>query len=96
MASPTRVGVTTVAAVLGCGEHAAYKTLRKWEHVYPRAADGTYDARILDLIRALRDLPHRALEPVQQDWLARFQKEHSHAPSTTHTARRRPRGRPQP
>lgn len=83
----TRIGVTAVAAILGCGEHAAYKTLRKWEHVYPRAQDGTYDARILDLIRTLRDTPHRALEPVHSDWLARYLKE-PHAPTHPHPRRR--------
>lgn len=90
-----RLGITQIATVLGTTEHQAYKAVRRWEHVYAKAPDGTYDARILDLLRALRDLPHRALEPVHSDWLARFQKEH-HAPSTT-TSRHGPRrGCPEP
>lgn len=43
--------------------------------IYPPDEDGAYDARILDVARAMRNQPHRALEPVEIDWLARYLKE---------------------
>lgn len=80
--------VGAAARELGLGWRRARKVLRRLEHVFPADEAGTYDARILDLLRALRGQPHRALEPVETDWLARYLKESTHAAT-------RPQG-PQP
>lgn len=42
------------------------------EAAVPRGHPPTYDARVIDVIRALRGLPHRPLEPVHEDWLTAY------------------------
>lgn len=64
----------------------ARKQIRKVEWAYPRMVlqnRAHWDARCLDLLRAMRGQPHRTLEPAHSDWLADFLKEN---PDATHTA----------
>lgn len=82
MPDPTRVSINYCATVLGLSHWEAARLLRKTAFAYPRGADGLYDARALDLLRAMRGLPHRALKPVHKDWLAHYLKE-THAPQGT-------------
>jgi hypothetical protein len=77
-----RVTVNHCATVLGVSWRRTQKALSRLRALYPPDASGTYDARVLDVCRALRGQPHRALEPVESDWLARYLKE-SHAPQGT-------------
>lgn len=85
MADPTRVTQNHVATVLGLSWRKAGKSLRRVHAVYPPDDRGLYDARVLDLIRAMRGQPHRALEPVEHDWLTRYMKEIDDASSRPRT-----------
>lgn len=67
------------ATVLGITWSQAERALHKVQWAYP-PIKGRYDPRVLDLLRALRGQPHRALEPVHQDWLARYLKESHDSP----------------
>lgn len=85
MADPTRVTQNHVAAVLGLSWRKAGKSLRRVYVVYPPDGSGLYDARVLDLLRAMRGQPHRELSPVENDWLSRYLKEIDHASSHPRT-----------
>lgn len=75
MVAEPRVTASKAAAIFGCSRRQMLKVLRRWSVLYPADENGTYDARVLDLVRALRAEPHRALESVDNDWLARYLKE---------------------
>jgi hypothetical protein len=70
--NPPRVTINHCATVSGVSWKRTRKALRRLAHIYPPDELGTYDARVLDLLRAMRGQPHRALEPVERDWLARY------------------------
>lgn len=72
---PHRVTVHHAMTVLGLPHTRTVKALHKLRFAYPPDQNGTYDARVLDLLRAMHGQPHRALEPVHQDWLARYLEE---------------------
>lgn len=62
----------------------AAKHLRKISWAYPpvrRQQRLVWDARCLDLLRAMRNQPHRTLESAHMDWLARYLKEQADAPT---------------
>lgn len=62
-----------VARELGMTRRYAQKALRKVEWaIAPQGDPPRYDARLLDLIRAMHDKPHRTLEEAHKDWLARY------------------------
>lgn len=76
-----RLGLKTIAREMGLTKWQARKALRKVAWAYPPEGDPpTYDPRAVDLLQALRGLPHRPLEPVHRDWLTRYQKEHHDQP----------------
>lgn len=85
MADPTRVTQNHVARVLGMSWDKAGKSLARVRALFPPDEHGLYDARALDLIRAMRGQPHRALEPVHKDWLVRYLKEIDDASSRPRT-----------
>lgn len=71
----TWLGLSQVAAEMGVGRRTAHKQLRRWKWAFPPVGSPPkWDARVLDLMRAARDEPHRTLESVHSDWLARYQK----------------------
>lgn len=73
------VSVRHCSIVLGISWREAQRDLYRLRWAFRPRPDGRYDPRVLDLLRALRAQPHRALEPVHQDWLARYLKEtHEH------------------
>lgn len=72
----------------------ANKDLHKVRWVYPprwmpghggRGRYRLWDHRVIDLLRAMRGLPHRTLEPAHSDWLARYQKREANASSEAHS-----------
>lgn len=73
---PDRITAGEVARILGLGRDRTLKLLARLPGFEPDA-HGRYDPRALDLLRAMRGLPHRALEPVHKDWLARYMKENT-------------------
>jgi hypothetical protein len=78
-----RVTLNHARTVLGLTQKQTLRALRRVAGIYPRGGDGKYDARALDLVRAMRGQAHRALEPVDDDWLARYMEETRHAPQGT-------------
>lgn len=69
------IGLTQVARELGLSPRLTSKALRKVRWACPPQGNPPkWDPRVVDLIHAMRGEPHRPLEPVQSDWLARFQK----------------------
>ena len=80
--STTWLTLAQVSREMGLSRVMARKDLRKIRFAYPpRAIQGNeyWDARALDLLRAMRGKPHRTLEPAHADWLARFLKENPDA-----------------
>lgn len=62
----------------GLSERGARKLLLKLAWMAdPQGTPATYDPRLVDIINAMRGLPHRDLEPAHKDWLARYIKENS-------------------
>lgn len=74
------LSLAEVAKELGVSKGVAVRTLTKLRWVLPPVTIGgstRYDARVIDLLHALRGQEHRTLDPVHADWLAVYQKEHS-------------------
>lgn len=70
-----RVTLTYFATVLGVTRLKASKDLRRIRWAFPPDRQGLYDPRAVDLLRAMRGLPHRPIEPAHKDWLARYVEE---------------------
>lgn len=72
-----RISYTQIRRETGLSRHRADKLLARFGWLADKkGTPPTYDARILDLINAMRGLPHRSLEPAHRDWLTRYQQEH--------------------
>lgn len=75
--SYARISFAQIRRETGLTRHSATKLLTRFGWVADKkGTPPTYDARILDLINAMRGLPHRSLEPAHRDWLTRYQQEH--------------------
>lgn len=73
----TRTGLrlTQIAQELDLRPFEARKALHKVRWVCPAfGSPPRWDPRVVDLIRAMRGLPHSPLEPVHNDWLTRYQE----------------------
>lgn len=85
----TWVPVAQLSRELDESLHHTLKLLRKIAWVYPprkmHLPYGGYvvrwDARCIDLLRAMTGKQHRTLEPAQTDWLATYLKENSRGTS---------------
>lgn len=74
--------LTQIGREMSLSPAMALKHLRKIAFAYPmqqRQNQNVWDARCLDLLRAMRNQPHRTLEPAHSDWLATYLKEQSDA-----------------
>lgn len=79
-ASVRRVTLHQIAVELGISEHRAGVLVRKYawagaHHHVTRVGSSnrhTYDATLIEKLRALRKQPHRQLQPPQQDWLTDY------------------------
>lgn len=78
----TWLGLSQVAREMNLTRKQAYKHLHRVRWVFPpEGSPPKWDARVLDLIRAMRGLPHRQLEPVHEDWLTRYLEEPNARPA---------------
>ena len=69
----TWISIGQIARELGTSHAKARKQVAKVERFLPPSR-GKYDARILDLLRAMRDEQHRTLEEPSNDWLTSYLK----------------------
>lgn len=77
----THLTLPQIAGELGISRARAVKVMAKVAWAYPvttHRGRTLYDARVVDLIRALHGQPHRTLEPAHSDWLASYLKENAH------------------
>lgn len=69
------LNLAQVSRETGLSRKMAVKELRRIAWVYPPRGDpAQYDARSLDLLRAMHGQSHRTLEPAHQDWLTDYLK----------------------
>lgn len=73
-ASTGRVFVAEIARELGVSEVRTRQLLHKYWWVGGQRAvgDPTYDASVIEMLRALLGQPHRQVEPPESDWLSEF------------------------
>jgi hypothetical protein len=72
----TRVSLTQLAKLTGLSKARTRRYVVKFAWIADPVGDPpTFDARLVDVVQAMRGLPHRTLEPAHRDWLATYLKE---------------------